>query len=149
MRGDKGSLLAASGRLLSLSLGLSLGLALGLGGCASSGMFAKLPEAVGGEPADAPARSTSDYQFPAVHDMPPARATEPMSGTDQVKMEKDLQKARDELEAKSGDIDEAAPAKKAEQTKKKDQTKKKPQVAAKKPPLDIKNGQATGTAPNP
>ncbi len=56
--------------------GLSLGVSLGLGGCASGGMLDQLPPSMGGEPAALPAKpKENQYKFPAVHDMPPARAT--------------------------------------------------------------------------
>jgi len=58
-------------------------------GC--SGLIADhLPAAVGGLPDDAPARPTTDTPFPAVHNMPPARATTPLSYDQQKQLEDDL-----------------------------------------------------------
>ena len=45
-----------------------------LSGCAPGPMIDRLPADVGGLPAGAPARPATPYQYPAVHDMPPARA---------------------------------------------------------------------------
>ena len=76
-----------------------VGLALALAGCGSaSQVFEKLPEEVGGLPADAPAHPTTDYQFPAVHDMPQARSVRPMSDADLVKLESELKAAREKQE---------------------------------------------------
>jgi hypothetical protein len=76
-----------------------IGLALALAGCGSaSQVFEKLPEEVGGLPADAPARPATDYQYPAVHDMPQARPVKPMSDADLVKLEGELKAAREKQE---------------------------------------------------
>jgi hypothetical protein len=62
-------------------------------GC--SGLIADhLPAAVGGLPEDAPARPTTDTPYPAVHSMPPARATTPLSYDQQKQLEDDLIAAR-------------------------------------------------------
>ena len=108
--------------------GLTIVLSLGVGGCASGGMADQLPAALGGEPAGLPARPKTEYQYPAVHDMPPNRATAPLSDTDQSRLEKELQTARDRQEALYG----SAPA-----------------PAAKKKPGEAKNGQTSGAKTNP
>ena len=119
--------------------GLALALSLGLGGCASGGMLDQLPPALGGEPDSLPKRPQTGYQFPAVHDMPPARAIEPMSDSEQIRLEKELQTARDNQEAlaKSDAPADAPPAPPA------------PAPAAKKKPAPAKNGQPSGAKTNP
>ncbi len=110
---------------------VALGVSLGLGGCASGGMLDQLPTSLGGEPAGVPARpKDNQYQFPAVHDMPPARATAPLGESEQFKLEKELRAARDRQERLYG----SAP---------------KPEPAAKKKPAEPKNGQTSGAKTNP
>lgn len=110
---------------------LALGVSLGLGGCASGGMLDQLPTSLGGEPAALPARpKDNQYQFPAVHDMPPARATAPLGESEQFRLEKELQAARDRQEKLYGDA-------------------AKPEPTAKKKPVDAKNGQTSGAKTNP
>jgi len=112
-------------------LGLSAVLSLGLGGCASGGMLEQLPPALGGEPAGLPAKPRTGYQYPAVHDMPPDRASVPLDGNEQEKLEKELQAARDKQEAAYGAApDAAAPP-------------------AKKKPATAKSGQTSGAKTNP
>jgi hypothetical protein len=110
--------------------GLSLVLSLGLGGCASGGMLEQLPPALGGEPASLPAKPKTDYQYPAVHDMPPDRASVPMTDEEQLRLERDLANQRDRQEGRP------PPG-------------KKPPLTAKKPPKDADNGQNTGAKANP
>jgi len=71
-----------------------------MGGCAAGSSVLQsvpenLPESMGGLPADAPAAPKDPYKFPAVHDMPPARADTPMNNDQLRKAEKELQGARD------------------------------------------------------
>jgi hypothetical protein len=54
-----------------------------------------LPHAMGGLPANAPERPAAPGQFPAVHDMPPARANTVLSDEERRKAEQELLKARD------------------------------------------------------
>ncbi|HEY2756965.1 MAG TPA: hypothetical protein VGJ01_14670 [Pseudolabrys sp.] len=92
---------------------------------------------MGGLPSDAPARPATPREFPAVHDMPPPRADEPMTDEEQLKTEKALTSARDRLEGtrKAGDDDGAAkPAK-----------PKKGASAAKKKPAASKDSGTSGT----
>ena len=68
-----------------------------LGGCAPGAIIDRLPGEMA-EPADAPARPVTPYAYPAVHDIPPPRATPTMSEDQQIKLEKDLAAARDKQE---------------------------------------------------
>lgn len=112
------------------AFGLALGVSLGLGGCASGGMLDQLPASMGGEPATLPARpKDNQYQYPAVHDMPPARATAPLGESEQFRLEKELQAARDRQQKLYGSEPAAEPAKKT--------------------PAAAKNGQASGAKTNP
>jgi len=105
------------------------GLALGLAGCSAQSVLDKLPADMG-LPAGAPARPATPYEYPAVHDMPPARATVPMTEEEQAKLEKELANVRDRQEGRT-------------------QTAKKPAPKPKKPPNDAESGQAAGAKPNP
>jgi hypothetical protein len=107
-----------------------LGLATVLGGCSASSVVDRLPAEVGGLPATAPARPEKPYEYPAVHDMPPARASVPMSEEDQAKLEKELTNVRDRQEGRPPPGKKAAPK-------------------AKKPPNAAENGQTAGAKPNP
>jgi len=114
----------------------ALGLAAVLTGCSPGPVIDRLPGDIG-LPAGAPARPTTPYEYPAVHDMPPARSTAPMSDEEQLKLEKELTAVRERQEAKE--------AKEA---------KEKAAPAAKKKPASVKNGQDTdaktsGTKTNP
>jgi hypothetical protein len=53
-----------------------------------------LPAAVGGLPADAPARPATPEAFPAVHNMPPGRSSATLSADQQKQLEDDLVAAR-------------------------------------------------------
>ncbi len=77
-----------------------LGLAAALAGCSPGAMIDKLPADMG-LPANTPARPETPYEYPAVHDMPPARASAPMTEEEQVKLEKDLANVRDRQEGRS------------------------------------------------
>ena len=100
-----------------------------LGGCGAQ-LGETVPTALGGLPAGTPPPPSTDYQYPAVHDMPPPRAEPLMSETQEYKVEKELQAARDRQENK------VAPAPKAVKTTKK------------KPPAN-KAGENTGAKNNP
>ena len=114
-----------------------LGLAAPVAGCAPGMISDHMP----GEmalPADAPARPSTAYVYPAVHDMPAPRATTPMTDEEQVKVERDLRAARDRQEAQEG---QKAQAKMAE-------------PAAKRPPDDVvvmppDGAKTSGTSGNP
>lgn len=107
-----------------------LGLVAGLAGCSPGPIVDRLPADMG-LPAGAPARPTTPYEYPAVHDMPPARATVPMTEEEQVRLEKELANARDRQEGR------AQPS------------KKKPAPTTKKPPNNTENGQTAGAKANP
>ncbi len=109
------------------------GLAAALAGCSPSAMIDKLPAGMG-LPANAPARPETPYEYPAVHDMPPARASEPMTEEEQVKLEKELAKVRDRQEGRPPPDKKVAPA-----------AKKPPDDAAN----DAANGQTAGAKANP
>jgi hypothetical protein len=64
-----------------------------LGGCGAM-IGDTLPVAAGGLPADAPARPTAAAVYPAVHNMPPSRNSEPLSSDQQKQLEDDLVAAR-------------------------------------------------------
>jgi hypothetical protein len=71
-----------------------------LSGCSAGSIGDTLPESMGGLPGGAPARpNVTNRQYPGVHDIPPPRASQPMSEDDQVKLEKDLQGLRDRQNA--------------------------------------------------
>jgi hypothetical protein len=108
---------------------LAIGLSFGLAGCVPGSAIDQLPSNIG-LPAGAPERPATPYQYPAVHDMPPERATPTMSEAEQVKLEKELQAARDRQEGK------LEPAEKSSQ-------------AAKKRPVDPKSEQTSGAKTNP
>jgi hypothetical protein len=76
---------------------LAAALSAALGGCGSA-IVDHLPGDMG-LPAGAPARPATPYEYPAVHDMPPPRATESLTEAEQVKLEKDLQESRDRQQA--------------------------------------------------
>jgi hypothetical protein len=65
-----------------------------LSGCSGSLIADHLPAAAGGLPEDAPARPAAETAYPAVHNMPPARATTPLSYDQQKQLEDDLIAAR-------------------------------------------------------
>jgi len=64
-------------------------------GCSGSLIADHLPAAVGGLPEDTPARPAPDTPYPAVHSMPPARSTTPLSYDQQKQLEDDLIATRD------------------------------------------------------
>ena len=82
-----------------------------LGGCSSGAFIDKLPGDMA-EPADTPARPATPYVYPAVHDMPPARATPTMTEDQQIKLENELAAARDKQETREKAAVPAPPAKK-------------------------------------
>lgn len=97
----------------------AFGLAALLCGCAPGAVIDKLPGDMG-LPAGTPERPVTPYVYPAVHDMPPPRETPAMTEEQQVKLEKDLEAARDRQE--KGEKAAEAPEK----------SKKKRKSAAKK-----------------
>ena len=76
----------------------ALACAASLGACASISekMTEQMANAPGiGEPAATPQRSVTPVAYPAVHDLPPQRATNLLNDAEQQKMENDLLTARD------------------------------------------------------
>ena len=110
-------------RAFDRSLWAALGLAAALSACAPGSVIDKLPGDMG-LPAGTPQRPATAYEYPAVHDMPPARVAPPLTEEQQVKLEKEL----DALRVRQ----ETGPAPKPGQAPK----KKKPATA--------KNGQSPG-----
>jgi hypothetical protein len=104
----------------------AFGLAALLCGCAPGAMIDKLPGDMG-EPDDTPARPVTPYVYPAVHDMPPAREAPAMTEEQQVKLEKDLEAARDRQEKG----EKAAEAPEKSKKKRKSAAKKDTDAAAK------------------
>jgi hypothetical protein len=111
------------------SLWAALGLAAALTGCAPGPIIDRLPNDLG-LPAGTPARPETPYEYPAVHDMPPNRASSPMTEDEQVRLEKELIKVRDRQEGRPT-------------------ASKKGPPATKKQPKDAQNGQADGVKANP
>ena len=96
----------------SILAALTLATATALAGCSSGAVIDKLPGDMG-LPAGTPERPTTPYVYPAVHDMPPPRATPTMSEEQQVKEEEELKAVRDRQEARDGAAKKTAqPAKK-------------------------------------
>jgi hypothetical protein len=122
----------------------AFGLVASLTGCSAGTLVEQLPESLGGLPADTPPAPRTPYQYPAVHDMPPPRATQPLSDEQQWKLEQALTKLRkrqeSEVAAENGDSDKQ-PAKTAKNKAAKTKTKKKPATAA--------AGESTGAKANP
>jgi hypothetical protein len=126
----------APGLARGLIVGLAIGLSGGLAGCSTDRIIDDLPAGVG-LPADAPARPKVAYQYPAVHDMPPPRATPALSDAAQVRLEKELLTDRDRLEGKPS------------LAKKSAARRKKPAEAPNSQPLNIKSEQGSGAATKP
>jgi hypothetical protein len=79
--------------------------AVGLAGCGSiSEKFRDTAAALPGVglPADVPERPAQPVAFPAVHDIPPPRNSVTLTNPEQDQMERELVKARDELQVAAG-----------------------------------------------
>jgi hypothetical protein len=79
--------------------------AAGLAGCGSiSEKFRDTAAALPGVglPADAPERTAQPVAFPAVHDIPPPRNSVTLTNPEQDQMERELVKARDDLQVAAG-----------------------------------------------
>ena len=116
-------------RSMLAALGLATVLAAFLAGCAPGPVIDGLPSSMA-LPAGAPARPATPYEFPAVHDMPPARPAPTMSEEQQLKLEKELTLVRERQEAHDG-------------------TAKKTTQPAKKKPAAADNAQTGGAKTNP
>ena len=88
-----------AGRCLWVAVALSL--AATLASCSPGPMIDRLPNDLGGLPADAPKRSAAPPPYPAVHDLPSTRSgsSSALSDSEQLKLEKDLAAARSRQEA--------------------------------------------------
>ena len=94
------------------SILLAFGLAAALTGCSAGLLGDSLPQSMGGLPADTPPPPKVPYQYPAVHDMPPPRATQPLSEEQQWKLERDLTALRNRQEdSEAGDKTTGKPVK--------------------------------------
>ncbi|HWM48903.1 MAG TPA: hypothetical protein VNR11_18530 [Xanthobacteraceae bacterium] len=83
-------------------------MALGATLAACSSTLASLPTELGGLPADTPARREADpLAYPAVHDMPPPRASTPMTPQQVKQAEVELILARDRQAKQSSEAKEA------------------------------------------
>jgi hypothetical protein len=116
-------------------------LAASLSGCSAGPLGDALPQSLGGLPADTPPPPKVPYQYPAVHDMPPPRTSEPLSDEQQWKLERDLNALRNRQERlEADDKTPAAPAK-AKATKGKGKKVKKKTAA--------QNGETSGVKTSP
>jgi hypothetical protein len=71
-----------------------------LGGCSAGSSIADhVPTALGGLPEGTPQRPKTTTAYPAVHDMPPPRATTILTDAEQTKLESDLAAARNRAAA--------------------------------------------------
>jgi hypothetical protein len=124
-------------RTIGRSLLAAFALAASLTGCSAGPLtdrFEQLPQSLGGLPPDTPKAPAMPYQYPAVHDMPPPRATEPMSEEQQYRLEKEMNAVRDRQQAANPDAQKAAQAAKK---------------ATKKKLAPVQNGQNAGAKTNP
>src|SRR4051794_6587622 len=139
-------------RTIGRSLLAAFAVAVSLTGCAAGPLsdasnsigdkLKSMPESLGGLPPDMPKGPAVPYQYPPVHDMPPPRATEPLSEDQQYRLEKELSAVRDRQEAANPAAQKAAQdAKKA--------PKKKPAPASKGQSAGATAGANAGTKTNP
>lgn len=118
-----------------------LGLAAALTGCSAGPLMEQLPQSLGGLPADTPPAPRTPYQYPAVHDMPPPRATEPLTEEQQWKLERKLKAMRDRQEGPQ--VNDANPEPGAGKSVKPAKNK------AKKKPAAAQASESAGAKPNP
>lgn len=119
---------------------LALATVLASAACAPGQVVDRVPESLGGLPSGAPARPATPYQYPAVHDMPPARATQPMTEEEVYNAEKELRAVRDRQEAVAAETEPPDVARKPEQPKTGQKTGAK---------TGTKSGAKTGAKTNP
>lgn len=78
-----------------LAAALLLAGAVAVSGCsASHSLIDNVPPAVGGLPQGTPERPATPTQFPAVHDMPPARREAPLTEAEKQRLKDELIKSR-------------------------------------------------------
>jgi hypothetical protein len=116
-------------RSMLAALGPVTVLAAFLAGCAPGSVIDSLPSSMA-PPAAAPARPATAYEYPAVHDMPPARPAPTMSEEQQLKLEKELILVRERQEAEEA-------------------SGKKPAPPLKKKPAPANDAQTGGAKANP
>jgi hypothetical protein len=113
----------------------ALAVAASLTGCSAGPLGEQLPQSLGGLPAGTPPPPATSYQYPPVHDMPPPRATDPMTEDEQWRLEKELNAVRERQEGvKPTGNEKPANAKKKAPVKK---------------PAAVQSGQNTGAKGNP
>jgi hypothetical protein len=81
-------------RVLAAALILA-GAAMVTGCSASHSLIDNLPASVGGLPQGTPERPATPTQYPAVHDMPPARRDAPLSEAEKKRLKDELIKSRE------------------------------------------------------
>jgi hypothetical protein len=118
-----------------LSLGLAASL---LAACSSTSITDSIPAAVGGLPANAPARSATEPEYPAVNAMPQRRDALPLTDDEVKRTQSELTTLRQQQEERAGTLPKsaAAPAKKdaaAKPTKKTKDAKPPAELTAKDP----------------
>jgi hypothetical protein len=62
--------------------------------CAQQQLGDQVPQSLGGLPPGVPARTAAPPPYPAVHDVPPPRATTPLNEDQQLKLERELEAVR-------------------------------------------------------
>ena len=87
---------------------MTSGVAAGLAGCAPGAAIDKLPAEIG-LPAGAPARPAQAYEYPAVHDAPPPRPEPALTYEQQMKVEQELNAARDRQQSRVNEGEKSAP----------------------------------------
>jgi hypothetical protein len=88
-----------------------------LAGCSTASIGDQLPTAIGGLPEGAPKRPETPAPYPAVHAVPPPRATSVLTAEEQQKLEDDLVAARKRAAGAAGKPAAAADTKKADAQK--------------------------------
>ena len=79
-----------------------------MSGCSSHGLIDSLPSSVGGLPEGAPERPAVQPAYPAVHDMPPARAEGTLSEDEKKKLKEDLIASRERAARRATNRDTSA-----------------------------------------
>jgi hypothetical protein len=129
-----------------------LAVALLVSGCSTTEID-RIPQDMGGLPAGAPARPAEAPAYPAVHDMPPQRATSLLDAEQQKRLEADLIAVRNRQPNQQKNIAKAKAKaeKEAKEKKNKEEAAPKGKRKVRQPPAQQVPGQAaTGhTAASP